>query len=298
MKSFATLALALAGVAVANPVPSGVTSAIAPSGTAPAGCSTSYASTFEISTVKIGSSKRGLEERKALTITLADGVLTDDEGRIGYIASNNQFQFDEPPQAGAIYTAGWSVCSNGTLALGSSAIFYQCLSGDFYNLYDESTGDQCSPIYIEIVTTGGVDAVSTAAESTTASSAVSQISDGQIQATSAAAAVSQISDGQIQASSAVVKTTSAAVVSQISDGQIQATSAVAKTTSAAVVSQISDGQIQATSAGYTTASASKNSTTVAAASPSISTFTGGAALPTMATGFFGVVAGAIAVIVL
>lgn len=53
-----------------------------------------------------------------------------------YIAANYQFQFDAPPQAGAIYTTGFSLCANGSLALGGSAIFYQCLSGSFYNLYD------------------------------------------------------------------------------------------------------------------------------------------------------------------
>jgi len=83
-----------------------------------------------------------------LSITLADGILHDAEGRTGYIASNYQFQFDKPAQAGAIYTAGWSVCSNGSLALGGSAVFYQCLSGGFYNLYDRSWAAQCSPVTI------------------------------------------------------------------------------------------------------------------------------------------------------
>ena len=83
-----------------------------------------------------------------LAITLEDGVLKDAKGRTGYIASNFQFQFDGPPQAGAIYTAGFSVCANGSLALGGSNVFYQCLSGDFYNLYDRFWAAQCSPVYI------------------------------------------------------------------------------------------------------------------------------------------------------
>lgn len=86
-----------------------------------------------------------------LEVTLAGGVLTDNKGRTGYIASNYQFQFDGPPQAGAIYTAGWTVCGNNSLALGGSAVFYQCLSGDFYNLYDRSWAAQCSPITIQTV---------------------------------------------------------------------------------------------------------------------------------------------------
>lgn len=84
-----------------------------------------------------------------LSLTLSGGVLKDAKGRTGYIASNYQFQFDDPPQAGAIYTGGFSVCSNGTLALGGSAVWYQCLSGDFYNLYNENWAAQCEPVLID-----------------------------------------------------------------------------------------------------------------------------------------------------
>lgn len=338
MKGFSILALA--GAVAALPQPSAVTSAIAPSGTIPASCSTNYAGAFEISVVNASTvAKRSITARKALTITLANGVLTDDEGRTGYIASNNQFQFDGPVQAGAIYTAGWSVCSNGTLALGDSAIFYECLSGTFYNLYDESTGDQCTPIFIDVVAISGSSSSTSAvgaatqltdgqiqATTSTATPKVSQISDGQIQATTATpVVVSQISDGQIQMPTAVpvtqiadgqiqATTATPAVVSQISDGQIQATTGKASSTRAvvtqisdgqiqattatpAVVSQISDGQIQATSAGFKSAAASNNGT-LATASPSISTYTGAAALPTMASGAFGLAAGVLAMAML
>lgn len=84
-----------------------------------------------------------------LEITLKGGILTDSAGRTGYIAANYQFQFDKPPQAGAIYTAGWSICANGSLALGGSNMFYQCLSGSFYNLYNKDWAAQCSPVTIE-----------------------------------------------------------------------------------------------------------------------------------------------------
>ena len=91
------------------------------------------------------------ETEGTLALTLADGVLKDAKGRTGYIASNFQFQFDAPPQAGAIFTSGFTACSNGTLALGGSNVFYQCLSGDFYNLYDRSWAAQCSPITISLL---------------------------------------------------------------------------------------------------------------------------------------------------
>lgn len=87
-----------------------------------------------------------------LQLTLDNGVLRDEKGRIGSIVSNRQFQFDGPtPQAGAIYAAGWEITPDGNLALGNNDIFYQCLSGDFYNLYDEKIAKQCSPIHLEVV---------------------------------------------------------------------------------------------------------------------------------------------------
>lgn len=86
-----------------------------------------------------------------LSLTLNDGILLDSHGRTGYIASNYQFQFDKPAQSGAVYTSGWSVCGNGSLALGGSTTFYQCLSGSFYNLYTENWAAQCSPITIDVL---------------------------------------------------------------------------------------------------------------------------------------------------
>ncbi|KAK5958908.1 uncharacterized protein PWA37_003885 [Arxiozyma heterogenica] len=87
-----------------------------------------------------------------LSMTLKDGILTDSRGRIGSIVANRQFQFDgPPPQAGAIYAAGWSITPEGNLALGNNDVFYQCLSGDFYNLYDESIGAQCHPVYLQAI---------------------------------------------------------------------------------------------------------------------------------------------------
>lgn len=86
-----------------------------------------------------------------LAITLENGVLKDSKNRIGSIVSNRQFQFDGPtPQAGAIYAAGWGI-EDGHLTLGDDSIFWECLSGSFYNLYDKSIGEQCVPVYLNIV---------------------------------------------------------------------------------------------------------------------------------------------------
>ena len=56
-------------------------------------------------------------------MTLHDSVLKDTHERWGAIVANHQFQFDGPiPQAGTIYSAGWSI-KDGYLYLGDSNIF-------------------------------------------------------------------------------------------------------------------------------------------------------------------------------
>ena len=97
-------------------------------------------------TKPVGCSKNG-----TLEIALQNGVLTDALGRTGYIASNYQFQFDKPAQHGALYTAGFSACEGNLLALGNSTIFYQCRSGNFYNLYDRYWAAQCEPIELVLL---------------------------------------------------------------------------------------------------------------------------------------------------
>ena len=191
MHSTFTLAAwaAAAAVAVASPspMPQGVTEEVSPDQGPPAGCSTSFDGSFNIQILNAASStpveKRALDKRQGiLTMTLKDGILRDAYDRIGYIASNSQFQFDGPPQAGAIYTAGWSICENGSLAIGNDALFSKCLSGTFYNLYDDNVLDteQCSDVYIH-----------TAPMEMHAPSVASQLPDGQF----TAAPVSQIADG-------------------------------------------------------------------------------------------------------
>lgn len=323
-----TFALAaLAAVAFAAPSPQGVTGDITPPGAPPAGFSESYDGKFEITVVNSTFVKRSLLPRAStcgqsgyLTLSLAGGQLTDALGRTGYIAANYQFQFDAPPQTGALYTGGFSVGANGSLALGSSAVFYECLSGDFYNLYDRSWAAQCSPILIDIIpcggsVAGGVGQQSDGQPTATTIGVVTQITDGQVQATTAivvseftdgqpqvltvvaSAPVTQISDGQIQAT-----TGTAPPVTQISDGQVQATATATATpittATGAPVTQISDGQIQASATASPQNSTVIPATTTAgnssktSATPSAS-FTGGAnmaAYSTFAATFVGLAA--------
>lgn len=140
-----------------------------------------------------------------LVAKLSGSVITDALDRTGYIASNYQFQFDGPPQAGAIYTAGFSQCSNGTLALGGSTVFYQCKSGNFYNLYDRWWAPQCSPVQILIMPCGEGAPDSTAdgqrvvGTTTVPTTVVVPLSDGQPQVitTMKTIPLCQISDGKV-----------------------------------------------------------------------------------------------------
>lgn len=193
-----TALLAFASIAFASPFPQGVTDEIEPPTSAPDGCSPDASGTFNIQVVNVSSTPSKVKVRDftslvgniltaqrqqdgILSLTLAGGILKDQADRTGYVAANDQFQFDDPPQTGAIYTAGFSVCENNTLALGDKAIWWQCLSGGFYNLYYDKQGDQCNEVYIEVINGGN-----------SASGAASQASDGQPAETGA---VSQISDG-------------------------------------------------------------------------------------------------------
>ncbi|KAI9046819.1 hypothetical protein LZ554_008900 [Drepanopeziza brunnea f. sp. 'monogermtubi'] len=212
--------------------------------TVPPGCSTSYDGKFQV-TVLNGSSvvtKRELAERASsdscgkpglLTSTLKNGILTDSEGRIGNIVSNRQFQYDPAPgQTGAVYTDGFSICSNGSLATkAGSTVFYSCKSGDFANLYDQSIAPYCLPVFIDVMPCG----------SSSPGATVSQQKDGQPTATGSVAPITQITDGQAQVP------TSVPAITQINDGQVQAPTKAPPAPPA--VTQIPDGQLQVPTAG-------------------------------------------------
>ncbi|USP80674.1 hypothetical protein yc1106_07948 [Curvularia clavata] len=225
-------------------VVAGLAAAVAAAPTASGSqCAASADGKFTITTVQATAmrSKRAVYPRQLdgiLTMSLKDGKLTDQAGRTGYIASNYQFQFDGPVQAGALDTDGFGLCSDGSLSLKGSNLWYQCLSGNFYNLYSKSIGDQCIAIHIIAMTDGQGSGVTQIPDGQPQASApaVSQISDGQPQASAPAPAVTQISDGQPQ-----VTGSPGPGVTQISDGQPQVTGPPAPP-----VTQISDGQPQVT----------------------------------------------------
>jgi hypothetical protein len=213
-----------------------------------------------------------------LVINLLNGQLHDASGRTGYIAANYQFQFDNPPQTGAIYTGGFSSCSNGSLALGGSAVFYECLSGSFYNLYDRQWAPQCEPILIDILPCGSsgdpVGQQSDGQPTGTGIATITQISDGQPQApTATVEPITQLSDGQPQAPTATVKP-----ITQLSDGQPQAPTATVKP-----ITQLSDGQPQAPAPTSTVNSSFPSSQTATSTAVGSFATTGSSAPATGAT---------------
>ncbi|OTB14655.1 hypothetical protein K445DRAFT_367773 [Daldinia sp. EC12] len=255
---------ALLGTAIA--APQGVTDKLTPTGAAPAGCTGTFDGKFEISVAEV-TEKRSISQPQKrtecgsdgiLVLTLKDGSTFDAKDRTGYIASNYQFQFDAPAQAGALYTSGFSVCDNNILALGDSKTFYRCLSGDFYNLYDRDWAPQCSPVSIIAVPCGSDDPAS-------------QIPDGQVVGTSVVQTtiVTALPDGQPQ----VVTTSVPVPICQIGDGQVQqvttpcASVTPSPTSTYVPVSEHTDGQIQVTPPGSAPAPPATPTTTPTPGSP-------------------------------
>ncbi|CAA9959449.1 hypothetical protein CFE70_002883 [Pyrenophora teres f. teres 0-1] len=143
--------LFLAATTLSQAVPEG----ISPDSDAPSGCKTTVETPFRIGTLENPTLKKRESGQEAsdgdLLCTLEDGILHDQYGRTGAVVANRQFQFDGPPQAGSIYTGGWSVCANNSLAIGGSTRWWRCMSGAFGNLYDESIGAQCHEIRIQAI---------------------------------------------------------------------------------------------------------------------------------------------------
>ncbi|KAL2264588.1 hypothetical protein VTJ83DRAFT_7098 [Remersonia thermophila] len=160
----------LAAVALAQ----GVTDKIAPPGNHPIGCEGFKPYKFMITTVPAHMAKRALSIQKRdtcagngnLVLNLTDGVLTDALDRKGYISMSYQFQFDNPPQSGALFTAGFTACPNDTLALGPTTVFWQCASGTFWNLYDRWSAPQCEPVHIVILPCDDLDEMPTSTKTT------------------------------------------------------------------------------------------------------------------------------------
>lgn len=118
-------------------LPQGVYETIVPPGGTPPGCQSTFGERFNFRSIYGPVGYPGFHRicaappgQPQLQMRVTNGVLTDQVGRIGAVVSNRQIQFDGPPaQSGSIYTGGWSVCDDGTLALGPQKFFFACESG-------------------------------------------------------------------------------------------------------------------------------------------------------------------------
>lgn len=241
--------LALIGL-VATVSAQAVTGLIVPSSTPLPGCLNSRQGTFGISilnatgfnTTEPTPSRRSTElvprQGGQLTLTLTGGVLTDEQNRTGYIASNYQFQFDGPPQAGAIYTAGWGICGNGTLSLGGQSVFWQCLSGSFYNLYDRNWAVHCYPIYIVTSGTGSTYSTTPPGPESTGADQNTIVNGGGTQSANATS-MSSTSSSESSASSDTAMATSSPSATEIATGLTTSATSVASSASATASSVVS-----------------------------------------------------------
>lgn len=228
--------LCLAATAVAQAVSEG----IAPSAAAPSGCNPNFSGNFTLNTASIANTQKNEVSEvvdSAVTVTLKNGILHDSLGRTGDIVANHQFQFDGPPQAGSIYTGGWSICANDSLALGGSAIFYKCASGNFYNLYDISIGDQCIPCYIVIAS------VTQASPTTSSSVAASGSANSNSHQKSTMGSTASSASGTISVTSSKSASALASANSTITTGVLFSGFATAASSSAAAaVATIAPGR--------------------------------------------------------
>ncbi|KAF1922824.1 uncharacterized protein M421DRAFT_426449 [Didymella exigua CBS 183.55] len=218
---------------------------IAPSSPAPAGCETTVKGNFTISVENSFSARSKRETAQeasdgALLCTLEDGILRDQYSRTGSVVANRQFQFDGPPQAGAIYTGGFSVCQNNSLAIGGTTRWWRCMSGTFGNLYDESIGDQCSEIRIVV---GFVDSSPSSSLVLSASSTLSSISTG-----GASVTLSSTTSGSPSAASNSASNSTAQPVASASSSRAAASGSASELTSGSATGSAS-GSSSATASG-------------------------------------------------
>lgn len=96
-----------------------------------------------------------LSSSKVPYMSLQYGNLMDSRGRYAYIGADRKLTFANPVHHDAVITSGFGVCSNSTISLGGSTIFYSCLGvGDDRSgsgIYDRPVDGYCHPVHLELV---------------------------------------------------------------------------------------------------------------------------------------------------
>lgn len=135
-----------------------------------------------------------------LLLTLKDGILKDTQSRTGYISSNFQLQFDDPPQSGALVSDGFTVCDAGHVALKGETTFFECPTGEFWNLYDRDWAEHCGAVKLVAKPCGGAAAESVSGQDVVPvpTKVLTEGEDGQarVQSTDVGKVVCQIEDGE------------------------------------------------------------------------------------------------------
>jgi hypothetical protein len=127
-----------------------------PHETIPADCSVDYLGAFNIGFTPVDPSsedddemrsKHKLATRTLVSLELTDGYLVDDQQRMAYIDDRDMLQFEMYPRSPQ-FNAGFSICKNGTIALGNSALWYRCRAGAYSTIFRAKPDSDCALSYI------------------------------------------------------------------------------------------------------------------------------------------------------
>lgn len=94
-----------------------------------------------------------------LTFIIQDSIMVTSTGEAVVVLDDYSISFDAPPlnNDDLLYAAGWSICTNSSLAFGNSAVFYGCVRGSriFYYTQEPASGDCYSYNLQTILLNGG-----------------------------------------------------------------------------------------------------------------------------------------------
>ena len=120
----------------------------------PSGCNNSVPYSFELSVIDTTTRAFGCSFRlQASGFTLSNGILKGRQSKVVYVDSDSRLYFGSPFRFNTALDAGFSICSNASLAYGDSTVFYKCFSEGSFGIFNEPSGILCSPIFIDVVGT-------------------------------------------------------------------------------------------------------------------------------------------------
>lgn len=84
--------------------------------------------------------------------TLTSGALLDRGGAINFVNCNGQLSASDDISDDCTKFTEFSVCSNGSLAVGESALWYQCYSDSWESkgFFNRPKSERCYPLYLTV----------------------------------------------------------------------------------------------------------------------------------------------------